>query len=63
MRAVLVVRHDAERVASYPPRAERGSVVRTQDKTATFHGGKPAATCLLLGHVVTARPTNIISEK
>ena len=62
MRAILVVRHDAERVASTPARAELGGVVRAQNETAAVHGGEPAATRLLLGHVVTGRPTDVVSE-
>jgi hypothetical protein len=62
MRAIPVVRDDAERVASIPAGAELGSVVRAQNETAAVHGGESAATRLLLGHVVTARPTDVISE-
>ena len=62
MRAILVVRDDAERVASIPAGAELGSIVRAQNETATVHGGESAATRLLLGHIVTARPTNVVSE-
>jgi len=62
MRAILVVRDDAERVAPIPAGAELGSVVRAQNETAAFHGGESAATRLLLGHVVTARPTDVISD-
>jgi hypothetical protein len=59
MRAIPVVRDDAERVASIPAGAELGSVVRAQNEAAAVHGGEPAATRLLLGHVVTARPTDV----
>ena len=53
MRAIHVVRDDTERVAPWPAWAERGSVVRAQNKTAAFHDDKPKVTGLLLGHVVT----------
>ena len=61
---ILVVRHDAERVAATPT-AELVSAVRTQGETAStvVGGGKSAATCLILGQVVTVQSTNIISEK
>ena len=62
MRAILVVRDDAERVTSIPAGVELGSVVRAQNETTVFHGGKSAATRLVLCHVVTARPTNVVSE-
>jgi hypothetical protein len=62
MRTILVVRDDAERVASIPTWAELGSIIRAQNETATVRGGESAATRLLLGHVVTARPTNVVSE-
>jgi len=68
MRTIIrVVRHDAERVAAAPA-AELVSAVRTQGETAAravrvVGGGKSAATCLILGQVVTVQPTNIISEK
>jgi hypothetical protein len=62
MRAILVVRDDAERVAPIPTGAEIGSIVRAQNETATVHDGESAATRLVLGHVVTARPTNVVSE-
>lgn len=61
MRAILVVRDDAERVASVPTGTELGSVVRAQDEAAALHDGESAATCLLLGHVVTAR-TDVTSD-
>jgi hypothetical protein len=63
MGAVLVIRHDAERVASIPARAKLGSVVRAQNETAAVRGGEPTATRLLLGHVVTAQPTHVVSER
>ena len=62
MRAISVVRDDAERVASIPAGAEFRSVVRAQNKTVAVHGGESAATRLVLGHVVTTRPTNVVSE-
>jgi hypothetical protein len=62
MRAIPVVRDDAERVASIPAGAELGSVVRAQNEAAAVHFGEPAATRLLFGHVVTARPTYAVSE-
>ena len=62
MRTIPVVRDDAERVASISAGAERGSVVRAQNETAAVHGGESAATRLVLGHVVTARTTNVVSE-
>jgi hypothetical protein len=62
MRAILVVRDDAERVASIPAGAEVGSVVRAQNETVAVHGGESAATRLVLGHVVTTRPTDVVSE-
>jgi hypothetical protein len=62
MRAILVVRDDAERVASIPAGAKLGSVIRAQNETAAVHSGEPAATRLLLGHVVTVRPTDVVSK-
>lgn len=62
MRAILVVRDDAERVASVPTGTELGSIVCAQNETAALHNGEPAATCLLLGHVVTARTIDVTSE-
>ena len=62
MRTILVVRDDAEGVASIPAGTELGSVVRAQNETVPVHGGESAATRLLLGHVVTARPTHVVSE-
>ena len=40
MGTILVVRDDAERVTSTPARAELGSGVRAQNKTAAAHGGE-----------------------
>jgi hypothetical protein len=62
MGAILVVRDYAERVASIPAGAELGSIVRAQNETAAVHGGESAATRLLLSHVVTARPADVVSE-
>jgi len=62
MRAIPVVRKDTERVASFPARAELSSAVRTQDETLPSTVGESAAACLILGHEVTARPTNILSD-
>ena len=62
MRTILVIRENAERVSSIPAGAERGSIVRAQNETAAVHGGESTATRLLLGHVVTARPNDIVSE-
>jgi hypothetical protein len=61
MRPIPVVGDDAERVASIPTGAEFGSVVRAQNETAAVDGGESAATCLVFGHVVTARPTDVVS--
>ncbi len=61
MRAIPVIRDDAERVAPIPTRAERGSVIRAQDETIAVHCGESAATRLLLGHVVTARSNDVVS--
>jgi hypothetical protein len=62
MCVILVVRDDAKRVASIPAGTELGCVVRAQNETAAVHGGESAAARLLLGHVVTARPTDVVSE-
>jgi len=62
MRAIPFVRDDAERVASIPTGAKLGGVVRTQNETAAAHGGESATTRLILGHVVTVRPTDVVSE-
>jgi hypothetical protein len=61
MRAILVVRDDTERIASIPAGAKVGSVIRAQNETAAVHGGESAATGLVLCHVVTARPTDVVS--
>lgn len=63
MRAILAVRADADRVAPWPARAERGSVVRAENEPVAVHGGKSEATRLVLGHVVAVWPTDIVSEK
>ena len=62
MQAILVIRDDAERVASIPAGAELSSVIRAQNETAAVHGGESAATCLLLGHIATAPPAVVINE-
>jgi hypothetical protein len=62
MRAILVVRDDAERIASIPAGAKLGGVVRAKNEIAAAHGGESATTRLILGDVVTARPTDIVSE-
>ena len=62
MCAILVVRDDTERIASIPAGAKLGSVVRAQNETAAVLGSESAATRLILGHVVTARPTGVVSK-
>jgi hypothetical protein len=58
MRAILVVRGDAERVTPFAARAELGSVVRAQNETVAVHDGKSEATRLLLGHIITGQSTS-----
>jgi len=62
MRAIPVVRDDAERVASITTGAELGSVVCAQNEIAAVHGGESTANCLLPGHVVTTWPMDVVSE-
>lgn len=53
MRAILLVRGDAERVAPFPAGAELGGVVGAQNETVALHGGESEVTRLFLVHIVT----------
>jgi len=53
MRAPLLSRDDAERVAPWIAGPQRGCVVCTQNKVVAVHGGKSETLRLLPGHVVT----------
>jgi hypothetical protein len=61
VRAVLLVRTDADRVAPGAARAECSEAIRAQNKAIARRGGKSKDPCLLFSHVITPETCELFS--